>query len=80
LTPDIDSPISTTQGERFSAKGKTPLTAWEKEASIENARRLVSRTENMIDILAKQASIQLPGDDHSITKIWLDGKEWVKDR
>lgn len=80
LTPDIDFPIPSAQGKTFSAQGKTPLTAWEKEASIENARRLVSRAENMIDILTKQVGIKLPGDDHSITKVWLDGKEWVKDR
>ncbi len=65
MTPETGYPVPI-------SKGKTPLTEWEKQASLENSHRLVSRSESMMDILAKQAGISLPSDDHAVTKVWLD--------
>lgn len=54
------------------SSGKTPLATWEKDASLENARRLVLRSENMIEFLANQVGIELPTDDHAVMKVWLE--------
>ncbi len=68
LVPEIDSSIPI-------SKGKMPLAKWEKEASLKNSHRLVSRSESMISFLAKKTKINLPSDDHAAYKAWLDVQE-----
>lgn len=65
LTPVTGHPIPW-------SKGQMPLAKWEKIATLRNARLLVTRSDKIIDFLAKQAKIQLPTDDHAVTKAWLE--------
>lgn len=64
MTPESDYPIPV-------SRGQTPLSQWEKIASLKNSQKLVSRSEKMIDFLAKKASIQIPNDDHAIHRVKL---------
>jgi hypothetical protein len=65
LVPEAESSL-------LIARGKMPLATWEKEASLKNSHRLVSRSESMISFLAEQTKINLPSDDHAVHKAWLD--------